>query len=154
MEVWSANIEMIKQFPVFGVGWHHNSELSHAFYTSKGIKGFESHGHNNFIDQWATTGLFGLLSYLWWCLAIVVMSFKIYRANHDLLWRSLGLGFVGGWFCLHLNGLTQANFWDAKVLHQNWVGYRFDDGSLSSLWPLYFLIAFTMILNPVGSFSA
>jgi O-antigen ligase len=122
MEVWDANWEMIKEHPVFGVGWHHNSELSHNYYVSKGITGFESHAHNNFIDQWATTGLFGLLSYLWWCAVILVMSFKIYTYNHDLLWRAFGLGLVGAWCCIHLNGLTQANFWDAKVLHQiGWV---------------------------------
>lgn len=122
VEVWSANIEMIKRFPVFGVGWHRNSELSRAYYENKGIKGFESHAHNNLIDQWATTGLFGLGAFLWWSVAIVFMSLRVYKSNHDLLWRSIGLGFVGGWFCLHLNGLTQANYWDAKVLHQiGWV---------------------------------
>jgi len=51
-----------------------------------------------------------------------MMSYRIYRRNQDLLLRSLGLGLVGGWFCLQINGMTQANFWDAKVMHQiGWV---------------------------------
>jgi len=50
------------------------------------------------------------------------MSFKIYRANHESSLAQPWAWVVGGWFCLHLNGLTQANFWDAKVLHQiGWV---------------------------------
>lgn len=118
VEVWSANVEMIKQHPIFGVGWHRNAELSRAYYEAKNIRGFSSHAHNNFIDQWATTGLFGLGFYLWWTLVVLLMCFRVYNMNHDLLWRSLGLGLLGGWFCLHLEGMTQANWWDAKVLHQ------------------------------------
>ena len=122
-QVWSANLEMIRQFPLFGVGWHRNSELSHAYY-NKALhsEGFESHAHNNILDQWATTGLFGLVGFLWLNAVLVWLSFRIYRDNHDLLWRSLGLGLVAGWFCLQLNGLTQVNWWDARVMHQiGWV---------------------------------
>jgi O-antigen ligase len=122
VEIWGANADMIRKFPIFGVGWHRNSELSAAYYRSKNVTGFESHAHNNILDQWSSTGLFGLLGFIWWNIVVVVMCLRIYRRNHDLLWRSLGLGLVGGWFCLHLNGLTQANWWDAKVLHQiGWV---------------------------------
>lgn len=122
LEVWSANLAMIKEYPVFGVGWHHNSDLSEAYYKQIGKKGFVSHAHNNVIDQWASTGLFGLIGFLWWNAMIFLMSWRIYRYNQALLWRVIGLGFIGGWFCLHLNGMTQSNFWDAKVMHQSgWV---------------------------------
>lgn len=122
IEVWSANLKMIHEFPLFGVGWHHNSELSQAYYQSKNMSGFQSHAHNNIIDQWASTGFLGLIAFLWWSLVPFVMAMRIYQNNHDFLWRALGLGLVGGWFYLHFNGLTQTNFWDAKVLHQiGWV---------------------------------
>ncbi|MBI3554767.1 MAG: O-antigen ligase family protein [Deltaproteobacteria bacterium] len=131
-QVWGANLEMIRQFPVFGVGWHRNSELSRAYYAKVlHSEGFESHAHNNILDQWATTGLFGLIGFFWLNIVLVWMSFRLYRDNHDLLWRSMGLGLVAGWFCLQLNGTTQVNWWDATVMHQiGWVtaitmeGYR------------------------------
>lgn len=122
IQIWTANKEMIRKYPLFGVGWHHNSELSEGYYSFHGIKGFQSHAHNNFIDQWATTGFFGLAAFLWWCTVAFVVGFRIYRSDHNLLWRSFGLGLIGGWFCLQINGLTQTNFWDAKVMHQiGWV---------------------------------
>jgi O-antigen ligase len=122
LEVWNANLEMIKEHPIFGVGWHRNSELSRAYYQSKGMRGFESHAHNNLLDQWATTGIVGLAGFIWWSVVAFALSWRIYKMNHDLLWRSLGLGLIGAWFCVHLNGMTQANWWDAKVLHQiGWV---------------------------------
>jgi len=123
LQVWDANWVMIKQFPLFGVGWHHNSDLSGDYYKAIGLKkGFESHAHNNIVDQWATTGLLGLVGFIWLAWALMHMSYRNYRISRRLIWRAAGLGFLGGWFCLHLDGLTQTNFWDAKVLHQiGWV---------------------------------
>ncbi|MBI3557104.1 MAG: O-antigen ligase family protein, partial [Deltaproteobacteria bacterium] len=63
-QVWDANVEMIRQFPFFGVGWHRNSEIAGGYYrNARHMAGFESHAHNNVLDQWATTGIFGLLGF-------------------------------------------------------------------------------------------
>ena len=125
--VWRVNAEMIRAFPWFGVGWQQNSELSvnAAVYESDDLnreRRFASHAHNNVVDQWATTGLFGLAGFIWWCSIMFMMSYRIYVKNHDLHWRVLGLGFLAGWFCFQINGLTQSSFWDAKVMHQTgWI---------------------------------
>lgn len=129
--LWQANWEMIRQFPFFGVGWHHNSELSHAFYAARGVpsytdlwvnQGFESHAHNNILDQWATTGLLGLLAFLWWNGALLLTTVRLARHRTAVLTSTAALGFLGGWLALHINGLSQTNFWDAKVMHQlGWV---------------------------------
>jgi len=128
LELWKANWAMVREHPWFGVGWHHNFELSYAYYDWMKVKhGFSSHAHNNLLDQWATTGLFGVLSFIVLNFLLFKMSLKVYRAKissrgDDLLPRALGLGFFAAWICLHINGVTQANFWDAKVLHQiGWV---------------------------------
>lgn len=127
-EVWSANLEMVRQHPLVGVGWHHNSDLSEAYYKARGIHGFVSHAHNNFLDQLASTGVFGLAGFVWWNFVVIAIAYRLFRrggvaaptadSETRLLYRALGLGFFGGWFLLHLSGLTQTNFWDAKVLHQ------------------------------------
>ncbi|MBI2606642.1 MAG: O-antigen ligase family protein [Deltaproteobacteria bacterium] len=128
LEVWSANLEMLKQHPLFGVGWHHNSDLSEAYYKARGMHGFVSHAHNNFLDQLASTGAFGLAGFVWWNFIVIAAAYRLFRrggvvspsadSETRLLYRALGLGFFGGWFLLHLSGMTQTNFWDAKVLHQ------------------------------------
>jgi O-antigen ligase len=115
---------MIKAHPLFGVGWHRNSELSAAYYRTRPDfqVPFESHAHNNILDQWASTGLFGLATFVWLNVVVVLLARRLYLGRQELLWRAMGLGLVGGWICLHLNGMTQANWWDAKVLHQiSWV---------------------------------
>ncbi len=124
--VYKANLEMIRQFPWFGVGWHHNSDLSYAFKdTDPGSpfglnrpQGFHSHAHNNFLDQWATTGTLGLIAFLAWMGFVMFMAWRCFRDAKTPWIRVAGLGLFLGWIYLHINGLTQTNFWDAKVLHQ------------------------------------
>ena len=137
LHLWSANQEMIRQYPLLGVGWHHNADLSHAYYSklesdyyrSQGTllpydrwkeKSFVSHAHNNLLDQWASTGTLGLLAFLWWNFVVISSAWIVLkRGDHSKFFmRALGLGLVTGWICLHINGMTQTNFWDAKVMHQ------------------------------------
>ena len=129
--LWEANLDMIKKFPLFGVGWHHNSDFSEAYYKEKNIvsdsrnhdRPFISHAHNNFLDQLSSTGMVGFFAFLWWNAIVLVLSLRIYRAREvysgkNYIYRAFALGALGGWFCLHVGGMTQTNFWDAKVMHQ------------------------------------
>lgn len=129
--LWQVNGEMIRQFPFFGVGWHHNSDLSYAYYKAKGVnsfqdlwihEGFASHAHNNIIDQWATTGTVGFLAFLWWNAIAILLTYRVYKSNHQYWVRGFALGILVAWLGFHLNGMSQTNFWDAKVMHQlGWV---------------------------------
>ena len=118
INIWEANVDMAKKFPLFGVGWHHNSDLTEKYYQAHYRHGFISHAHNNFLDQLSTTGLVGLAAYLWWTVVSLYILFKIYKNSNMFIFRAFGLAMLAGWCGLHLNGLTQANWWDAKVLHQ------------------------------------
>lgn len=125
--LWDANIAMIKEYPLLGVGWHHNSELSGAYYRSEGIKAlyshinvqaFESHAHNNALDQWSSTGTLGLLAFLWWNAVVILLTAKLARSGGTALSRMIGVGLLAAWIGFHINGITQTNFWDSKVMHQ------------------------------------
>ncbi len=121
-EVWKANLEMVRQNPLFGVGWHQNSSLSEAYYMHNKMHGFISHAHNNFLDQLASTGILGLGFYLFWNFLIIWFALDVYRKSKTDLTRAFGLGCVFAWGSFHFFGLTQTNFWDAKVMHQmGWV---------------------------------
>lgn len=121
-EVWGANLEMIRQYPLFGVGWQQNSQLTEAYYKSKNMHGFISHAHNNFLDQFASTGLFGFVLFLIWNVMNIYLALDIYRKSKNELFKSFGLGTAFAWGSFHFFGLTQTNFWDAKVMHQmGWV---------------------------------
>ena len=129
--LWEANMAMIKVRPLLGVGWHHNSELTEAYYRTHGVRShfehvdvtaFHSHAHNTIIDQWSSTGTLGLAALLWWLGTAFLMSWRLFKDGIKPFYRLLGLAFFAGWICFHINGLTQTNFWDAKVMHQmGWV---------------------------------
>ncbi len=122
IEVWHANFEMIKQYPIFGVGWQQNSALSEAYYKAHQTNGFISHAHNNFLDQFAGTGVFGFVLFLIWNFLNIFFALEIYRKSDQDLYKAFGLGTVFAWGSFHFFGMTQTNFWDAKVMHQmGWV---------------------------------
>jgi O-antigen ligase len=130
--VWQANFDMIKKFPWFGVGWHHNSELSKAYYEANSsdnqIRPFVSHAHNNILDQWSSTGTLGLIFFLWWNFTLVFISLKLLKKfkNYNLgltyLYKVFVISFLVAFLGFHIQGLTQTNFWDSKCMHQlSWV---------------------------------
>lgn len=115
-ELWQANLLFFKERPWFGVGWRHNHELSGWYLTSTKPAGsyiFQGHAHNNFLDVLSGMGLFGIGSWLAW-------SFFAFAALWPAARRSVGFarGLVCAWLVFQLNGLTQVNFWEGKVMHQ------------------------------------
>jgi O-antigen ligase len=113
--LWLANWEFFKMRPLTGVGWRQNQELSGIYLKSlyPGQRIFQGHAHNNFLDILAGTGTLGTLAWLTWCGVVFWVIWPSARKS---------VGFARGLFCawivFHLNGLTQLNFWEAKVTHQ------------------------------------
>jgi hypothetical protein len=76
-DYWSAGIEMIKNFPMFGVGldsygdWYRASRTVEAT-LRRGPNIVSNAAHNVFIDIGATAGIFALLAYL----TVVVLGFR------------------------------------------------------------------------------
>lgn len=117
-ELWLANFEFVKERPLLGVGWKHNQELSGIYLLSKSKEGagdsvFSGHAHNNLIDMLGGTGIIGALFWLAWSGLVVVLALK--SRSHL---GSFGAGLFCAWVVFQINGLTQVNFWDAKVTHQ------------------------------------
>ena len=117
VELWKANFEFFKRRPVTGVGWRHNQELSGYYLIEKNHSSdvFSGHAHNNLIDMLGGTGLLGTLAWLVWCSYIFIILFQKKDQNHLLNFKH---ALICAWIVFHLNGLTQVNFWEAKVQHQ------------------------------------
>lgn len=115
VELWKANLTFFLDRPITGVGFRLNSELSHFFLSEKtGSENvFSSHAHNQLLDTASTLGIVGLIA---WCAWMGIALRAGFRA------RSRGYVWATGWLCAMvvflLNGLTQSNFWEGKVLHQ------------------------------------
>ncbi len=120
-ELWGANLVMLENRPVTGVGFLHNHELSGYYLMTRhpGASVFSGHAHNNLLDMLAGTGLLGAAAWVFWSGFVIVLAGKG-RESPGSVARvpSFAAGLLCAWVVLQLNGLTQVNFWEAKVTHQ------------------------------------
>lgn len=119
IDLWKANLEFMKERPILGVGWKHNQELSGYYlmnkYSTNNV--FSGHAHNNFLDMLGGTGILGALCWLAWSIVAIAMAWVAWRrrlAASD----TFAVGLLCAWIAFQLNGVTQVNFWEAKVTHQ------------------------------------
>ncbi|NQZ02298.1 MAG: O-antigen ligase family protein [Bdellovibrionales bacterium] len=118
--IWKANIEMIKDYPILGVGAEQNNKYLLEYYPKVGEyeMTFKGHAHNNFLQVWATQGPIALLFFLWFSGGFVWLSWKLYRrAQRETFYWSLGLGLLASQVYFHISGLTECNFIDGEVNH-------------------------------------
>ncbi|MGZ3699715.1 MAG: O-antigen ligase family protein, partial [Bdellovibrionota bacterium] len=120
MTLWRVNWQFFELRPVFGIGWRKAQELTAYYFEEKFPTTwkdlFIGHAHNNLLEMLSGTGIVGTLIWLAWCFLVLRLAWRLSRG------RSVRADVAWGLFCafvvLHLNGLTQANFWEGKVLHQ------------------------------------
>ena len=118
MDLWEANWDFFKARPLNGVGWKKNHDLSGPYLLEKNpqlTSVFAGHAHNNVIDMLGGLGLFGLLTWLIWCASIFWFLLKMALEKG---FHGFPFGLLCAWIVFHLNGMTQLNFWEGKVLHQ------------------------------------
>lgn len=116
--LWKTNIEMIKDYPVFGMGYGENKRRLREYYDRLSVppNQFESHAHNQFIHLWAGTGLLGLFCYLICFGYFIRLSFRLYHSFGETDWRrGLSLGTLGAQSGFLVGGLTESNFEHGKV---------------------------------------
>jgi O-antigen ligase len=118
VELWQANLNFLKNRPLTGVGLGKNQELS-LYYFQEKYPGRDSyfigHAHNLYLEITAGLGLLGTLAWLTWLWAIFRILLQV-RRKPD--WNQFASGLICAWLTFFINGLTQVNFWDSKVLHQ------------------------------------
>jgi O-antigen ligase len=116
--LWRANFEFLRLRPFTGAGFRRNIDASSYYLESLPNTGwvFSGHAHNNLIDMLGGVGVLGAVAWLAWCVGVfwlLSQGLKRRVRSHDFGW-----GLVCAWLVFHLNGLTQVNFWEGKVMHQ------------------------------------
>ncbi len=112
LDLWRINFEFFKMRPITGIGWHHNLPMAGAYYRAfrpTVVSPFVGHAHSNLFEFLGGLGTIGLASYLFWTWTTLRQSLRVGGV--------LGAAFFSGWLVFHLNGLTQVNLWESKVLH-------------------------------------
>jgi O-antigen ligase len=121
IDLWRANLEMFKDYPIFGVGYGINEKILGGYFKKMGIEQeFNGHAHNNFLQFLSGTGLFGFLAFSIFSLLMLWMSHRLLRdLPAEANWaKAIALGALGAQIALHVGGLTECNFKDAEVNHQ------------------------------------
>lgn len=118
VELWKANFEFFKHRPVTGVGFLKPHEVTRNYFAEK-YPGrtdiFVGHAHNLYLEILSGTGILGLAAWLFWLGIVLGALFYVIRAMPS---PSFGIGLAAAWLVFLINGLTQVNFWEGKVLHQ------------------------------------
>jgi len=121
---WKANLQIFKDYPVFGIGYSQNNVHVEEYLKKDGIEWLTgAHAHNQFIHFLAGTGLLGLGCFLTFLtLVFLPVSKKL------LVWRQsklttdqaatdqyyLLLGAFAAMVCFIVGSLTESNFSIAK----------------------------------------
>jgi O-antigen ligase len=97
------------------VGWQNTQD---AVRQLRAGQGFIGHAHSMPLELLSSMGAPGFLAYgFWWVAAFLVFR----RLTADPGLARMGLTFramAAASIAFLINGLTQVNFWDGKVLHQ------------------------------------
>jgi O-antigen ligase len=112
LDLWKINFEFFKMRPITGIGWHHNLPMAGAWYRQfhpEISSPFVGHAHSNIFEFLGGLGAIGLASYVFWTWTTLRQALRVGGA--------MGAAFFSAWLVFHLNGLTQVNLWESKVLH-------------------------------------
>lgn len=119
LRLWHAQWEMFKAHPLIGIGWNTNERKAKEYvdrlYPNQ-EKPFYGHAHSTLLQILATTGILGLLAFLWMWGAVfqsVVKSIRRTTGEKRAIAVGVFSAFIGFW----IQGLTQWNFGDAEVAH-------------------------------------
>jgi O-antigen ligase len=108
-----AGVEMIKDFPVLGVGPANVKEMYSIYRKHDAPRARPPHLHNNVVQLWAERGILGLAAYL---LLLVLFVRECVRAwsGPERMWAKIGIAVA---ISLTVAGLFEFNFGDTEVFY-------------------------------------
>lgn len=109
--LWKANLRMVQDHPILGVGHNQNRYHLRKYYDELGYppEMLISHAHNQYLQVWAGTGTLGLLCYIYFLFSIFKTAWSGYK-NASSENKGLMLGLIAALLCFVIGALTEANF--------------------------------------------
>lgn len=112
LALWKANLLMVRDYPLIGVGHGQNKNHLPKYFAEIGIAEGSviiSHAHNQYLQVWAGTGTLGLICYLYFLFSIFRNAWLGYKSALEKE-RALMLGLMSAVLCFAIGALTEANF--------------------------------------------
>lgn len=117
--LWQQAIVLWQHSPLFGIGFRRfpHFNIPEAIVPGRSVD--INHAHSNYMQVLATTGILGLVSYLWLSLCMLLAAWKNF-CNSVSFERALALGIFGGTIALLVAGAFEYNFGTASVRLMQW----------------------------------
>jgi O-antigen ligase len=109
-----AGVEMIKDFPVLGVGPANVKEIYSIYRKHDAPRARPPHLHNNVVQLWAERGILGLGAYLLLLTLFIRECLKAWKGPNRM-WAEIGVAIT---ISLTVAGLFEFNFGDTEVFYQ------------------------------------
>ncbi|MGE0632609.1 MAG: O-antigen ligase family protein, partial [Pseudobdellovibrionaceae bacterium] len=117
--LWKAHIEMIKDHPLFGVGYGAAKSNLDLYYDRLSIPQdtVKSHAHNQLLHFAAGMGIPGVFLLLSLWIYLLFFNWKLLmRIPKTQVWhRSLAVGLLGAQVCFYILSQTEATLEDSEV---------------------------------------
>lgn len=117
LEIWKGALRMIKEQPVFGVGYGLFFPLIRYYWAG----GFSIDAHNTYLIIAAEMGVPALLIFLFIILIVTWHTYALYRSTKDLFTKGLALGFLGGLFGLMMSNMFGSRLDSQEVSSYFWI---------------------------------
>jgi O-antigen ligase len=119
--IWRANLDVVHDHPVFGLGWGRYRTAALPYYRAHPEADRRSHAHSDVLQMAAEAGLVGLAAFGLLFAVVLRLGWDAIRGAPD---RDTWATATGAWLALCtflLGGLTQYNFGDNEVAIAMWV---------------------------------
>ncbi|MGM0369644.1 MAG: O-antigen ligase family protein [Bacillota bacterium] len=118
LALWKGSWLMFQDHPINGVGIGYFTDEYYANYKQPNTTNAK-HAHNNFFHLLATTGVIGLLAFIWFLFSILKLLYSSTK-EIDGNWGVFILASLGAVIIFSLEGLTQFNLGDAEIARFFW----------------------------------
>ena len=117
--LWESAVNMLKDYPLLGVGPGNFKKLYAARYILPDAKEPDlQHAHNDFLQMAAETGIIGLAAFIYLFYVILRLNLTWYRQDKENF-LALGCFLAAAGFLAH--GLTEFNFGNSSVTRLFWL---------------------------------
>ncbi|MFP4466540.1 MAG: O-antigen ligase family protein [Candidatus Goldiibacteriota bacterium] len=112
--MWKSGIEIIKDYPVLGVGTANVSKVYEKYRSERAKEKEQAHLHNNIIQVGAINGIPGILAVLWMFGALFIMQIKgaVKSAGFN---KAVFTALAASTAAFFINGLFEYNLFSSQV---------------------------------------
>ncbi len=113
---WQESWNMIRDFPILGVGLNSYSQEAPRYKQSWG-----GYPHNCYLQMAVETGIVGLLSFIWLLFVLFRNSLRNLRLIQDDFLQSVLMGLAAGLFGFLAHSFVDTNFYSVQLGNLMWV---------------------------------